>query len=140
MPTKEQTTGAWNELRGQVREKWGEVRDDEWQQLQGNMDRLVGYLQTKSGETREQIEDAIRSFSSSGSQLLEDARSTAQQYARYASEHAQEFAGNVSDVMGEQLHRAERVVQRRPVESLIAAVGAGVLIGVIASLVVKSGR
>ncbi|QDU88014.1 hypothetical protein Pla175_13830 [Pirellulimonas nuda] len=140
MATTEQMHGAWNDLRGQVKQQWGEIRDDDWSKVEGNVDRLVGYLQTKSGETREQIEKTLRSLSSSSSKLLDDARSTAQQYAQYAADHAQEFAGNVSEVMGNQLHAAERVVQRRPVESLVVAVGAGVLIGVIVSLVGRSGR
>lgn len=140
MATTEKMHGAWNDLRGQVKQQWGEIRDDDWSKVEGNVDRLVGYLQTKSGETREQVEKTLRSLSSSTSKLMDDASGTVQQYAQYAAEKGQEFAGNVSDAFGHQLHNAERVVQRRPVESLVVAVGAGVLIGVIVSLVTRSGR
>ncbi len=39
--------GRWNELKGKVRQRWGELTDDEIAQTQGNLDQLVGRIQQK---------------------------------------------------------------------------------------------
>ena len=46
--------GNWKELKGKVKAKWGELTDDDVQEVEGNRDRLVGKLQQKYGETRDE--------------------------------------------------------------------------------------
>ena len=36
--------GQWKQLKGQVREKWGELTDDEVDQVRGESKKLVGLL------------------------------------------------------------------------------------------------
>lgn len=48
--------GQWRQIRGKVREKWGQLTDDELDQIGGNYDMLVGKIQEKYGESREDIE------------------------------------------------------------------------------------
>jgi uncharacterized protein YjbJ (UPF0337 family) len=48
--------GKWKEMRGQVKEWWGELTDDELEQAGGKAERLIGLLQQKYGHTREQAE------------------------------------------------------------------------------------
>jgi len=45
--------GKWKELRGQVKEWWGKLTDDELEQAGGIADQIVGLLQQKYGYTRE---------------------------------------------------------------------------------------
>ena len=45
--------GKWMQLRGSIREKWGELTDDELDQIAGKRDRLAGLLQEKYGYTRQ---------------------------------------------------------------------------------------
>ena len=49
--------GKWKEMRGQVKEWWGELTDDELEQTGGKADQLVGLLQQKYGYTRERAEE-----------------------------------------------------------------------------------
>jgi uncharacterized protein YjbJ (UPF0337 family) len=42
-----------------VRELWGDITDDEMLQVQGNYEQLLGLIQTRTGETREAIEDRL---------------------------------------------------------------------------------
>ncbi len=49
--------GKWKEMRGQVREWWGELTDDDLDKVGGNADKLIGLLQQKYGYTREQAEE-----------------------------------------------------------------------------------
>lgn len=54
--------GNWKQLRGQIKEWWGQLTDDELDQIEGRRDMLAGKLQEHYGYTREQAEDAIREF------------------------------------------------------------------------------
>jgi uncharacterized protein YjbJ (UPF0337 family) len=41
--------GKWKELKGQAREEWGKLTDDELEEIGGMKDRLVSKLQQKYG-------------------------------------------------------------------------------------------
>jgi uncharacterized protein YjbJ (UPF0337 family) len=51
--------GKWKEMRGQAREWWGELTDDDLEKAGGNAEQIVGLLQQKYGYTREQAEEEI---------------------------------------------------------------------------------
>ena len=51
--------GNWKMLRGRIREKWGELTDDEVDQVAGKRDRLAGMLQAKYGYTKDEVERQI---------------------------------------------------------------------------------
>jgi uncharacterized protein YjbJ (UPF0337 family) len=48
--------GKWKEMRGQVKEWWGKLTDDDLDRAGGKADQLVGLLQQKYGYTRERAE------------------------------------------------------------------------------------
>jgi len=48
--------GKWKEMRGQVKELWGKLTDDDLDQAGGNAEQIVGLLQQKYGYTRERAE------------------------------------------------------------------------------------
>jgi uncharacterized protein YjbJ (UPF0337 family) len=54
--------GKWKQLRGYLREKWGEVTDDELDQIAGKRDRLAGVLQERYGYTQMEAEQQIDDF------------------------------------------------------------------------------
>ena len=54
--------GNWKQLKGHVREMWGQITDDELEQISGRRERLVGMLQVKYGYTRQEAEDFINDF------------------------------------------------------------------------------
>jgi uncharacterized protein YjbJ (UPF0337 family) len=43
-------------MRGQVKERWGRLTDDDLELAGGKADRLIGLLQQKYGYSREQAE------------------------------------------------------------------------------------
>jgi uncharacterized protein YjbJ (UPF0337 family) len=51
--------GRWREVRGQIKAKWGQLTDDELDEIGGNYDILVGRIQQKYGAAREEIERAL---------------------------------------------------------------------------------
>ncbi len=46
--------GKWAQLKGQVKEQWGKLTDDEIDELDGRRDQLVGKVQERYGIAREQ--------------------------------------------------------------------------------------
>jgi len=48
--------GKWKEMRGQVKEWWGELTDDELEETGGKSEQLIGLLQQKYGYTKERAE------------------------------------------------------------------------------------
>jgi len=54
--------GKWNQLKGKVRQKWGELTDDDLEKVAGKRDELVGLLQEKYGHSREEAEQEVNDF------------------------------------------------------------------------------
>lgn len=54
--------GKWKQLRGSIRERWGELTDDELDQIAGKRDRLAGMLQERYGYSQLEAEQQIDDF------------------------------------------------------------------------------
>ena len=51
--------GKWKQLAGSVREKWGDLTDDDLAFIGGHRDRLVGRLQERYGLLREDAQKRV---------------------------------------------------------------------------------
>lgn len=49
--------GKWKQVRGQAKEWWGKLTDDDLDKVEGKFDKLVGLLQEKYGYTEQQAKD-----------------------------------------------------------------------------------
>lgn len=58
-PTWDKIKGNWKQFTGSVRERWGELTDDEVTQMEGEREQLAGKLQEKYGITREEANRQI---------------------------------------------------------------------------------
>jgi uncharacterized protein YjbJ (UPF0337 family) len=56
---KLQLKGTWNEVKGKLKQKYGELTDDDLLFTEGKEDELYGRLQTKLGKTKEEIREVI---------------------------------------------------------------------------------
>lgn len=54
--------GKWKQLKGAAQAKWGDMTDDEYDQVAGNKERLSGKLQEKYGWTKEEAEKQVDEF------------------------------------------------------------------------------
>ena len=54
--------GNWKQIRGTIREKWGELTDDELDQIAGKRDKLAGVLQERYGYTQVEAERQLDEF------------------------------------------------------------------------------
>jgi uncharacterized protein YjbJ (UPF0337 family) len=53
-------SGKWKQMRGQVKQWWGKLTDDDLDRIDGAMDRLAGTLQERYGWEREEAERQIQ--------------------------------------------------------------------------------
>ena len=57
--TKFEIKGNWNELKGKLKQKYGQLTDDDLTFTEGKEDELLGRLQQRLGQKKEEIRDAI---------------------------------------------------------------------------------
>lgn len=51
--------GKWKQLRGKVKEWWGNLTDDDLDKVEGKSERLLGLLQERYGYTRQRAEEEL---------------------------------------------------------------------------------
>jgi uncharacterized protein YjbJ (UPF0337 family) len=54
--------GNWNEMKGKLKQKWGNLTDDDLTFREGQEDEMVGKIQKRTGQTREEIIRYINSL------------------------------------------------------------------------------
>lgn len=139
MSTQQQVAGSWGQLKGKVKQRWGQLTDDELQEVEGNYDQLIGLIQQKTGEARQQIEQVIGDFGEQGGSAFSQAADTARQYVDQASEM---FRGTADEWRERAMHGyddAQELIRKRPAEAIAVAFGTGLLLGVIVGMVASSG-
>ncbi|MFW6182325.1 MAG: CsbD family protein [Chloroflexota bacterium] len=51
--------GKWKQLKGRVREEWGELTDDDVDRIQGNREQLEGRLQERYGYAKDEAREEV---------------------------------------------------------------------------------
>lgn len=51
-----ETHGAWNELKGEIQKKWGQLSGDELDKAKGNLQKIAGILEQKYGLMKKDAE------------------------------------------------------------------------------------
>jgi uncharacterized protein YjbJ (UPF0337 family) len=58
----DQIEGTWKQLKGKIKQRWGQLTDDQLDIVSGNWDRLSGLIQTHYGEAKEEAERQVKEF------------------------------------------------------------------------------
>jgi uncharacterized protein YjbJ (UPF0337 family) len=61
----DQITGKWQQFKGQVKEKWGKLTDDDLTAIAGKRDQIAGKLQERYGYAKERAEKELDEFAQS---------------------------------------------------------------------------
>ncbi len=57
--------GKWEQLKGAVREKWGDLTDDDLMQIDGSREKLLGKIQEAYGRSRDAAEREVKEWEDS---------------------------------------------------------------------------
>ncbi|MFZ5831852.1 MAG: CsbD family protein [Planctomycetota bacterium] len=125
----EQLSGSWNQIKGKIREKWGQLTDDDLERYKGNVDQLVGYVQEKTGQTRRDIEGYLSDISGQAAGTMQMVSERAGQYAQRAGEALHSQYDYAAEATRQRYLQAEESVRQNPGAAVAVAFGAGLLFG-----------
>ena len=54
--------GKWLQLKGEARQQWGKLTDDDLDQIEGNAEKMVGKLQERYGYARDEAQRELDKF------------------------------------------------------------------------------
>ena len=57
--TTDKIKGNWNQLKGKVKQQYGELTDDDLMYTEGKEDELIGRIQEKTGKAKDEIKTFI---------------------------------------------------------------------------------
>jgi uncharacterized protein YjbJ (UPF0337 family) len=137
-------TGQWTQMRGSLKSWWGRLTDDDLDRIAGQKDRLVGLVQEKYGQSREQaereVEQRLREYGDGGG-IGTKVRAGASELGSNLSNKAREASSAVSsrvdsaraylhDRNGNELvNDLVDAVQRYPVYASFVGLGVGYILG-----------
>lgn len=130
--------GQWNKLRGQVKEHWGQLTDDDLTIHGGNIDQLVGKIQQRTGETRDSIEKFLTDLTSRGSSAVAQVSEAVSNYAQQAGDRLRDRYGDIADQARDRYDSAQDMVRHHPGQSVAAAFGIGLVAGLVVGLALRS--
>jgi uncharacterized protein YjbJ (UPF0337 family) len=129
--------GNWNEIRGKLKSKWGQLTGDDLQSFNGNVDQLVGLIQRKTGEARSSIERFLEEAAENGSSTIGQAAESVRTYATQVANETSKRAGEAAESVRHGYQEAEQMIRKRPAESAAVCFGTGLLVGVVLGLVMR---
>ena len=59
---KDIISGKWTQLKGRIKEKWGDLTDDDFDVAEGNAEYLAGKLQERYGWAKDRADKEVSDF------------------------------------------------------------------------------
>jgi uncharacterized protein YjbJ (UPF0337 family) len=152
--------GSWNQIKGKLRQQYGQLTDDDLNFAEGKGEELLGRLQSKLGmgagevdallrklkadydETNGTVRGKIASAKAAAGEIADDLKGKASDAVddlkHAASAKAEEFKGQAGEAYdhakqkARTLHEdAEEYVRQKPRESIFTAVAVGFVAGLL---------
>jgi len=131
MTTKEEVQGTWNQLAGAVKSKYAQITGDDLASVNGNVQQLAGVIQRKTGKAKEEVDDFLRSVSNSTASTVGKISEAASDIASKTTDTLRDGYDYAREVSRDGVKAATETVQKRPGESMLLAMGIGVVAGLI---------
>jgi uncharacterized protein YjbJ (UPF0337 family) len=59
---KDKMKGNWNQIKGKLKQKYGDLTDNDLIYVEGKEDELIGKIQQKTGESKEEVNKFFESI------------------------------------------------------------------------------
>jgi uncharacterized protein YjbJ (UPF0337 family) len=73
---KDQLQGKWHQMKGAVKAQWGKLTNDDLDEIDGNLERLIGIVQERYGYARERAAKEVDDFRARQAAAAEAAQRT----------------------------------------------------------------
>ncbi|HEX9445834.1 MAG TPA: CsbD family protein [Candidatus Binatia bacterium] len=130
-------SGQWRQMRGALKSWWGKLSDDDLEWVGGEKDKLIGLLQQKYGQTRDEaaqeVEWRLNQYSSETGATIAGITAKAQELGANASAKVKDAVDSAKSYLQEKNYSEltddlTDVVRRYPVPSLLVGIGIGYLL------------
>lgn len=138
MITANHIEGGWTELKGKINRTWGQLSEDELREFEGNVEQLVGMIQQKTGQAQEVIETRLAELDAQFRPMFQNLADQAMDYYSHSADAASQALEQARQSLAQGQAKANRMVKRRPMESVAVAFGAGIVAGALVALVARS--
>ena len=144
---------SWNEIKGALRQKYGQLTDNDVEFVEGKGDELLGRLQAKLGMSADELHSVLREFQAetwSGTARFRDqigqARAKAAEVAADVKARVTHAAGDLKAAASAKTEEmtalareravsmrtdGEEYVRQNPRQALIGALAAGFVVGLL---------
>lgn len=130
--------GRWGEIKGKLREKWGQLTDDDVARFDGQTQSLIGTIERKTGEGREKIEQVLEEMLSGAGSTVARAFQSAREEVGHAAQTVSRVARSAANTVREGVSGAEQTVREYPAASVSVAFGCGLVTGLFVGLFVRA--
>ncbi|SHI59992.1 CsbD family protein [Pseudozobellia thermophila] len=59
---KDELEGKWKQVKGNFKQKYGSLTDDDTTYAEGKFDEMLGRLQERTGKSKQQLKEEIRNW------------------------------------------------------------------------------
>lgn len=138
MMNRQELEGKWDQVKGRLQERWGQLTDEELQRVRGDATALVGVIEEKTGESRREVEAYLEEVLGNGAARVRVAADQVRDYGQHVADSAHAGYEQVADSVRTGYEQAEGSIRRNPAESVAVAFGAGIITGVVVALAMRS--
>lgn len=86
--------GKWTEIKGEIRNVWGKLTDDELESVKGNLSSIAGLIQQRYGEAKDVVSERLNRILGRADEEAEVASKDAKQWAVDKTEKAKQSVRN----------------------------------------------
>ncbi len=134
--------GSWNKIKGNLKQKYSQLTDDDLAFAEGKGDELLGRLQAKLGLSRDAVTDILNEFKGTGGHFTDTVRTKVSEATARVGEVVDDVKAKVSETAEHVYDSARRrasslrenaggYVSEQPVKALLIALGVGFFAGVL---------
>ena len=122
--------GQWKQMKGALKSWWSDLSDDDFEDIGGQKDKLIGWVQETYGRTREQAAqevDAVADLKTRaydiGETVVGKVSEAATALRSGVGKASSYFQGKTVDSIGSDL---TAIVRKYPIQSVLISLGVGI--------------